>query len=139
MRIKIVGLVLAILVMTPAMAADWKPMPGKEQSGATIFVDVTSIVRAGGIVTAWIKYDYSTATTPSPTTPGKILGHMDFRCSTKELRTTFEMTYDVKGNIIRSGAPASAAFEPFIPESVGEALGNRLCALYAKPATNPPR
>lgn len=130
-------ILFAILVATaaaPSSAANWV-RHGSSTSGAGVFIDSASIIRNGGVIGVWIKFDNSTLTARKPTDPTKVLNHFEFKCLTKELRITDAVEYDAQGgNTATEGSPATP-FRPFIPDSIGEEVGRFVCEIYEKPAT----
>lgn len=120
------------LLSAPSFAADWVNL-GKGQSGLTLFVDATSIVKGSEVLSVWVKFDKTTETKHAPGDPATVLNHMEFKCVSKELRTTYQATYDVTGLSVHTQSYPVAQFQPFIPESIGDEVGRVMCHAYDPP------
>lgn len=120
-------LFIALMVPCLASASNWV-LIGKNNSGATYFIDTQSIQRSGDSVTFWEKTNLLSRT-PTGELSSKV--SLTINCRTRELISRYFMFYDDinnQGKLTSSFAvPPSEKWEPISPDSVAEAEMKFVC------------
>lgn len=134
MKKAIAGLSLAMLVCSPAMAANWYFIQhggGPQERGET-YIDLSSIELKDGHMRAWIKHEFATdqhfMDEAYPADPRwayrTSLRYYAFKCLDKEMATTSVTLYEGEMGrsrvvITHSYPPDRWKFQPAIPDTAG--------------------
>lgn len=124
--------VLAILMNSGATAQglseDWEVFANADDS--FMAVHKPSIQDAGSQVTGWVLINYMTAQGKPPGTFRSIKTKYSVDCGKRRLASSQSTSYSKlngAGDVVRSGEVRLSTFEDAIPETMGEAVVERLC------------
>jgi hypothetical protein len=133
-----IGVTAALLVAT-AQAANWQFVIGSSDGNSFFEIDVGSIAKVDGATRkAWYRESLIKAQRVSASTPLykeiKVLTH--FRCAERTSANAQFIYYSETGNVVYSSVTAreDMSFADVIPDSVGEAMLNAVCAPGGKAA-----
>lgn len=111
----LLALLAFISISCPAFASDWVYL-GKNQDGQLIYLDKDSVIESYGEVVGWqknVKSDGSWAL---------------YRVSVQERNQSIAIIscvlYDAEGNVIGQYTSPIPAYNPVVPDSVGEVIYN---------------
>ena len=116
----------ALVMATPAVAQNWVEY-GLNSTGTVVSYDPESVRRSGNIVRVWERRDHSRDRTRRERET-KTLFRYD--CAKETNAPLSEIVYDGRGGVIRSVTlrDYEVREEPIVPESLGQALFDILCA-----------
>lgn len=108
-------------VSSPAISANWQQF-GTDGDGTPWSLDISSVIRNGGLAQVWVKGEYAASKQGVKSTK-----HLwRFRCASHEAATLSWVDYDVSGLVVQEGSP-EAHYEPVVPETLGETALKLVC------------
>lgn len=121
------GILFAALLSlsgTSAFASSWHNFYSANTDDAEYFFDADSVVKAGGVVTVWVK----TVQKNSPESDGSWSIALNWRinCQKRTITILSSSTYDSAGKFIKSNSNVSSETQ-ITPDSVGEGVQKAAC------------
>ena len=127
MRISL-ALLLQLLLMTSAVAADWVRIAIPHTEDA-YFYDRSKLVVNGNEVTYWKKVQFMPPRPVKKSLASSTLMRERIHCREHTLRLLSFLYHDAQGAQIEYVADAEASAAPIIPDTVGDQFEQVLCAL----------
>ncbi|TFZ45687.1 hypothetical protein E5C33_09445 [Stenotrophomonas maltophilia] len=120
---KRIAALLLVLAAGSVVGQDrWQYVGGGNSDGSSIFMDTSSLRRSGDYTDAWFESRFENSKKYS-----RISNFYRINCKERTLSARSYVEYKPDGSVLNSGSDASA-FEPIVPQSVGEGLWGAACA-----------
>jgi hypothetical protein len=113
----LLALLAFISISCPAFASDWVYL-GDNQNDEPAYLDRASIVKSYGITAGWMK-----SILPDG---GKVLYNISARESDRSIAVVSCVVYDTEGKVIGQYTSPIPAYNPVVPDSLGEVIYNFL-------------
>jgi hypothetical protein len=126
-----IAVCVVMLGAAPARA-DWLPV-GTSTNDSIWFMDGGRVKSSGGKVHAWVKIDHSKDRSVTWRESKRLFS---FDCTTEKYKMLSYVNYDTYGKVVASQSFSDSSYgigyEPIIPESMVETIGDVACAIVAR-------